>query len=48
MDPVGDVLNRPRLYYNIDGLGELGGGVLALGIALFLSLRQMELLRWRT
>jgi hypothetical protein len=38
MDQVGDLLNRPRHYYNIDGLAELGGGVLALGIALLLSL----------
>ena len=38
MDQVGDLLDRPRLYYNIDGLGELGGGVLSLGIALLLSL----------
>ena len=38
MDQVGNLLDRPRLYYNIDGLGELGGGVLSLGIALLLSL----------
>jgi hypothetical protein len=38
MDQLGHVLARPRLYYNIDGLGELGCGVLALGIALLVSL----------
>ena len=38
MDQVGHLLERPRLYYNIDGLGEVGGGVLSLGIALLLSL----------
>jgi hypothetical protein len=38
MDQVGNLLARPRLYYNIDGLCELGGGVLFLGIALLLSL----------
>jgi hypothetical protein len=38
MDQVGNLLARPRQYYNIDGLGELGGGVLSLGIALLLSL----------
>jgi hypothetical protein len=38
MDLLGNLLDRPRLYYNIDGLGELGGGVMFLGIALLLSL----------
>ena len=38
MDQVGNLLDRPRLYYNIDGLGELGGGVLSLGVALLLWL----------
>lgn len=38
MDQVGNLLDRPRLYYNIDGLAELGGGVLSLGIGLLLSL----------
>ena len=38
MDQVENLVARPRLYYNIDGLGELGGGVLSLGIALLLSL----------
>lgn len=36
MDQVGNLLDRPRLYYNIDGLGELGGGVMCLGFALLL------------
>jgi hypothetical protein len=38
MDRVGNLLARPRLYHNIDGLGELGGGVMCLGYALFLWL----------
>lgn len=38
MDQVGNLLARPRLYYNIDGLGELGGGVMCLGFALLLWL----------
>ena len=36
MDHVRNLLDRPRLYYNIDGLGELGGGVMLLGFALIL------------
>ena len=39
MDQVGNLLDRPRLYYNIDGLGELGGSVMCLGFALLLWLR---------
>jgi hypothetical protein len=38
MDQVRDLLDRPRLYYNIDGLGELGGSVMCLGFALLLWL----------
>ena len=34
MDQVGNFLDRPRLYYNIDGLGKLGGSVMCLGFAL--------------
>ena len=34
MDRIGNLLDRPRLYYNIDGLGELGGSVMCLGFAL--------------
>ena len=34
MDRIGSLLDRPRLYYNIDGLGELGGSVMCLGFAL--------------
>lgn len=34
MDQVGTFLNRPRLYYNIDGIGELGGGIMLLGFGL--------------
>ena len=35
-DQVRNLVGRPRLYYNIDGLGELGGGVMLLGFALAL------------
>ena len=38
MDQVGNLLARPRLYYNIDGLGELGGSIMCLGYALLLWL----------
>ena len=38
MDQVGSLLERPRFYYNIDGLGELGGSVMCLGYALLLWL----------
>lgn len=34
MDQVGSLLDRPKFYYNIDGVGELGGGFMFLGIAL--------------
>lgn len=35
MNQVEGFLERPRLYYNIDGVGELGCGVMCLGFALF-------------
>lgn len=38
MDQVGSILDRPKFYYNIDGLGELGGSVMCLGFALLLWL----------
>jgi hypothetical protein len=38
MDQVGSLLDRPKFYYNIDGVAELGGGVMCLGYALFLWL----------
>ncbi|MBS1856072.1 MAG: hypothetical protein JST11_11950 [Acidobacteria bacterium] len=34
MDRVASLLNRPRVYYNIDGVGELGMGFMLLGYAL--------------
>lgn len=33
MDQLGNLVARPRLYYNIDGLGEVGVGVMFLGTA---------------
>ena len=38
MDQIGSLLERPRLYHNIDGLGEVSGGVFCLGFALILWL----------
>jgi hypothetical protein len=38
MDPVASLLDRPKFYRNIDGVTELGGGVLCLGCALLLWL----------
>jgi hypothetical protein len=38
MDQVGSILERPKRYYNIDGVGELGGSILCLGYALLLWL----------
>jgi hypothetical protein len=39
MDQVGSLLNRPKFYYNIDGVGELGCGFMCLGFALLLWLQ---------
>ena len=39
MDQVGSILDRPKLYYNIDGVGELGGGFIMLGFALLMWLQ---------
>jgi hypothetical protein len=34
MERVGSLLNRPKDYYNIDGVGELGMGFMCVGFAL--------------
>lgn len=34
MDSVDKLLSRPKLYYNIDGVGELGMGIMFLGYSL--------------
>ncbi len=39
MDQVGNILGRPKRYYNIDGVGELGGGFTMLGFGLLLWLQ---------
>jgi len=39
MDQVGSILERPKLYYNIDGVGELRGGFVMLGYGLLLWLQ---------
>ena len=39
MDQIESLLQRPKLYNNIDGVGELGMGFLLLGYALPASLR---------
>jgi hypothetical protein len=36
MDQVASLLKRPKLYYNIDGVGELGMGVMMLGFGLMM------------
>ncbi|HXP61103.1 MAG TPA: hypothetical protein VN829_11460, partial [Dongiaceae bacterium] len=38
MNQVRNIMDRPRLYYNIDGLGEVNIGVMFLGFALLLWL----------
>jgi hypothetical protein len=39
MDQVRSLLARPKLYYNIDGVGELGSGFMFLGWALLMWLQ---------
>jgi hypothetical protein len=39
MDQLGSLLDRPKRYYNIDGVGELGGGFTMLGYGLLLWLQ---------
>jgi hypothetical protein len=34
MDQLGSLLDRPKAYYNVDGVGELGGGFMCLAYAL--------------
>jgi hypothetical protein len=48
MDQVGKLVERPRLYCNIDGVGELGIGFMLLGFALlqWLQVRTPEGAIW--
>jgi hypothetical protein len=39
MDQVASLLNRPKLYNNIDGVGELGMGFMMLGFGLLMWLQ---------
>lgn len=39
MDQIQSLLERPKLYYNIDGVGELGAGFLCLGFGLLIWLQ---------
>jgi hypothetical protein len=39
MSDIGSLLNRPKLYYNIDGVGELGMAFFCLGTALLVWLQ---------
>lgn len=39
MSDIGSLLNRPKIYYNIDGVGEFGMGFGCLGFALLLWLQ---------
>lgn len=48
MDQIGSVLERPKAYYNIDGVGELGIGIMCLGFALlgWMQVRSPEHSAW--
>ena len=48
MDDVGNLVDRPRLYNNIDGVGEMGIGLMLLGFALLqlLQVRSPEGAIW--
>jgi hypothetical protein len=39
MDQIESLLNRPKAYYNIDGVGELAGGFMCLGFGLLMWLQ---------
>jgi len=39
MEQIESLLNRPKAYYNIDGVGELAGGFMCLGFALLMWLQ---------
>lgn len=39
MDQIANLIDRPRLYFNVDGVGELGGGFFCLAVALLLWLQ---------
>jgi hypothetical protein len=39
MEQIESLLNRPKAYYNIDGVGELAGGFMCLGVALLMWLQ---------
>jgi hypothetical protein len=39
MDQIESLLNRPKAYYNIDGVGELAGGFMCLGCGLLMWLQ---------
>ena len=41
MNQAGSLLDRPRFYYNIDGMAELGGSVMCLGYALLIRYRRL-------
>jgi hypothetical protein len=48
MDQVSSLLNRPKCYYNVDGVGELGIGFMCLGYAFmqWMQLRASEYSLW--
>ena len=39
MDQIGSLLDRPKMYFNVDGVGELAGGFMMLGYGLLLGLQ---------
>lgn len=40
MEQIESLLNRPKAYYNIDGVGELAAGFMCLGFALLMWLQE--------
>jgi hypothetical protein len=50
MDQIGSLLDRPKAYYNIDGVGELGIGFMCLGYALlqWIQVRSPEASFWNS
>jgi len=42
MEQIESILNRPKTYYNIDGVGELAMGFMCLGCGLLMWLQRMR------
>jgi hypothetical protein len=50
MDQVGSILERPKRYYNVDGVGELGGGfmLLSFGFIQWMQVRSPAHSAWHS